>query len=60
MKLCQKTGNGVCIGCDRFEINRMGYFCRYDVEEAMDLLAALLETELTDEQKDVLEDFRGG
>lgn len=60
MKLCQKTGNGVCINCPRRLPNSWGDVCRYEAEERLDLLAALLETELTDEQKDVLEDFRGG
>lgn len=57
MKLCNEQGNGVCINCNRIPPKGSGDICRYIAEEMLDLLKCLLDSKLTQEQKDILEDF---
>lgn len=57
MKLCTKQGNGVCIGCPRNLPNSWGDICRYEAEEMLDALNALLKTKFSQEQKDIMSDF---
>ena len=57
MKICNKHGNGVCLNCTHEAPDGYGDICRYTAEEMLDLLAALISTQLTDEQRFVIEDF---
>ena len=56
MKLCQKTGNGICLDCNGLTV--FNTMCRYDAEQNLDLLVALLETQLTTEQLAIIDDFQ--
>ena len=57
MKLCQLHGNGVCYRCERKPPKNCGDICRYEAELWLDAFKELLKTELTDEQKEIMEDF---
>ena len=57
MKLCIKQGNGVCINCPKNLPNSWGDVCRYDAEILLDCLMAIIDTEWTQEQADIFEDF---
>ena len=57
MKLCTKHGCGVCVNCPRNLPNSWGDICRYDAEEMLDVLNALLKTKFSQEQKDIMLDF---
>lgn len=57
MKLCTHAGNGVCLNCTHVPKDKT-QVCRIEAEDRLDILNALLETDLTQEQLDVLEDFK--
>lgn len=59
MQLCRVQGNAVCCSCDhKSGLKRYGdNICRQEVPMKLDLLHELLQTELTDEQKSIVEDF---
>lgn len=57
MRLCNKSGNGVCLSChDWMNINDK-FVCRYKAEELLDCLQAIIQTEWTQEQEDIFTDF---
>lgn len=58
MKLCTKHGCGVCINCPRKLPNSWGDICRYDAEELLDCLFAIIDTEWTQEQAEIFADFK--
>ena len=57
MKLCQKHGCGVCRGCPRIPPDGYGDVCRYDAEDMLDCLVAIIDTEWTYEQEQIFADF---
>ena len=57
MKICNRHGNGVCLNCTHDVPKEYGDICRYEAEEMLDLLAALISTKLTDEQRFIISDF---
>ena len=57
MRLCQKQGCGVCIGCSRIPPEEYGDVCRYDAEDMLDCLFAIIDTEWTQEQAEIFADF---
>lgn len=59
MKICNRTGNGMCINCDK-QKTLSEYdcsVCRYDAEHKLDLLEYLLETNLSEEQKTIIAEW---
>jgi len=56
MKICNKTGCGVCLCCDkkRTLADSKCDICINDAEAALDMLAVLKETTLTDEQTEII------
>ena len=57
MKLCTKHGCGVCIGCSHIPPEGYGDICRDDAEWMLDCLIAIIDTEWTQEQAEIFEDF---
>ena len=59
MQPCRVIGNGVCCSCDhKSQLKVYGDdICRKEVPMKLDLLHELLQTDLTDDQKDILSDF---
>lgn len=57
MKLCSKTGNGVCLNCPKLLPNSHGDVCRKDAEILLDCLKAIIDTDWTDEQERIFADF---
>lgn len=59
MKLCTKSGVGVCVDCDCNITLKQNHcdICQKDVPLMLDFLKVLLETTLTGEQTDVVSDF---
>lgn len=59
MKICKVQGNGVCINCNTKEVlKKYNYeICRMDAEENLSLLKELLQTKLTDEQKELINEW---
>lgn len=57
MKLCTQVGCGVCVNCIHIPKDET-QVCRIKAEDMLDVLNALLETKLTQEQLDVLDDFK--
>ena len=57
MKLCTKQGCGVCMGCPRIPLEGCGDICRYEAEELLDCLMAIITTEWTPEQTEIFADF---
>ena len=59
MQPCRVQGNGVCCSCDhKSKLKVYGDdICAKEVPVYLDLLHELLQTELTEEQKDIICDF---
>ena len=57
MKICNYQGNGVCINCKRVPPKGYGDICRSMAEEWLDCFVEIVNTKLTYEQKQLLEDF---
>lgn len=57
MKICTKTGNGICLDCPKFLPNSYGDVCRKDAETLLDCLKAIIDTDWTDEQEQIFADF---
>lgn len=57
MRICNYSGNGVCINCDRVPPKGYGDICRRKAEEWLDCLECIIETEWTQEQGDIFADF---
>ena len=57
MKLCRMQGCGVCLGCSHIPPEGYGDVCRYEAEELLDCLMALIYTEWTQEQAEIFADF---
>lgn len=57
MKLCKLNGNGVCLRCKRTPPNGCGDICRYDAEDLLDCLFAIIDTKWTQEQAEIFADF---
>ncbi len=57
MKICTKTGNSICLNCPKFLPNSYGDVCRKDAEILLDCLKAIIDTDWTDEQKQIFADF---
>lgn len=57
MKLCTKTGNGICLNCPKLLPNSWGDVCRKDAEILLDCLKTLLSSDLTDEQKQICDEY---
>jgi hypothetical protein len=59
MKICRVDGNGVCLNCDKERVLQDHNYdiCRKDAEIQLDLLDALLKTNLTYEQECVITEF---
>lgn len=56
MKICQRHGNGVCVNCNHLPTKNMRDICRYEAEDWVNTLVELLQTKLSDEQRDILRD----
>ena len=57
MKLCTKTGCGVCFGCSHIPPEGHGDICRHEAEELLDCLVTIIDTEWTQEQAEIFADF---
>ena len=57
MKLCQRHGHGVCYRCDHKPPKNCGDICRYDAEELLECLLAIIYTEWTPEQAEIFASF---
>ena len=57
MKLCTKQGCGVCRACSHIPPEGYGDVCRKEAEVLLDCLAAIIYTELTQEQAEIFADF---
>ena len=57
MKICTKTGNGICLNCPKLLPNSHGDVCRKDAEMLLDCLKKIINTDWTDEQKQIFADF---
>lgn len=57
MKICNYSGNGVCINCDRKPPSGYGDICRWKAEELLDCFECIVNTEWTYEQGDIFADF---
>ena len=57
MKICNYSGNGVCINCDRVPPNGYGDICRWKAEELLDCFKCIIETRWTQEQGEIFADF---
>lgn len=57
MKICVKTGNGVCLSCKSWMSYDGKYMCKHKAEELLDCLAAIIDTDWTQEQEWIFADF---
>lgn len=57
MKICNYSGNGVCINCDRKPPKGYGDICNKEAEELLNCLIAIIDTEWTQEQAEIFADF---
>lgn len=57
MKICD-TSNDICLNCYFTPPSEHGDVCRYVVEYYLAVYERLIKTNLTDEQKDILERFK--
>lgn len=55
MKICNKTGNGICLNCPKLLPNSHGDVCRKDAEMLLDCLKEIINTDWTDEQNRFLQ-----
>lgn len=57
MEICKYQGNGVCINCKRIPPKGYGDTCRERAQMLLDCLIEITATDLTEEQKEIFEDF---
>ena len=57
MKICNYSGNGVCINCDGKPPNGYGDICKWKAEELLDCFEEILSTNMTYQQAEILADF---